>query len=126
MSEEQTLIFVHITMVAAVLLPVVLMKMVNLEKPNPLMGYRTPWSLKSNLTWKYANQTSANYMIWSGLATISAQVITYVLFDSLTSILVAASAMTIGIIIAMVLTEIGLRKKFNKDGTLKNEFDDLD
>lgn len=126
MNEAQTLIFVHITMVAAVLLPIVLMKMVDLEKPNKLMGYRTPWSLKSNLTWKYANQTSANYMMWSGLATISAQVITYVLFDSLTSIMVAASAMMVGIAVAMVMTEIGMRKKFNKDGTLKNEFDDLD
>lgn len=90
------------------------------------MGYRTPWSLKSNLTWKYANKTSANYMIWTGIATISSQAITYALFDSKTSILVAAGVMTLGIIVVLIMTEIGMRKKFNKDGTLKNEFDDFD
>ncbi len=126
MEEQGALIFAHISMSVAALLPAMIMRFVDLDKPNKYMGYRTPWSMKSELTWRYANKTSAIYMLWSGVVTVTIQLATYFIVGSLTSLLITTVALMVGIIISMIVTEMNLRKKFNKDGTLKNEFDDLD
>lgn len=123
MDEQGALIFAHISMAVASIMPALIMKMVDLSEPNKLFGYRTPWSLKSVHTWRYANTKSAYYIMWTAIATITVQIVTYILLDPVTSILIAAGVLTVGIIIAMVITEIGMRKNFDKEGNPKLDRD---
>lgn len=126
MEEQGALIFAHIAMAVGALLPALIMQLIDMDKPNKYMGYRTPWSLKSELTWRYSNKTCALYLLWSGLITVFIQVISYFLFGAFTSILITTVTLISGVIFTMGITEVKLRKKFKKDGSFKNEFDDLD
>ena len=123
MDEQGALIFAHIMMVVSTIMPGIIMKMVDLDKPNKLMGYRTPWSTKSKDTWRYANTKSAEYILWMALVTITIQLTTYFLIDPLTSILIAACALVIGLAAAMIITEMGLRKNFDNEGRPKLDVD---
>lgn len=126
MSEDQGLIFAHIMIAASIIMPAVIMKAVDLDQPNKYMGYRTPWSLKSAATWKYANKRSTDLMLWSSLVTLTIQLTSYFIFDALTSIIIATSALVVGLIVVFVLTELELRKKFTAEGKFKRELDAYD
>lgn len=125
MDEQNALIFAHLMMGVSTIMPAVIMKLIDLDQPNKLVGYRTPWSMKSEGTWRYANTKSAGYILWSALVVVTVQIITYFLLDPVKSIMIAAGTLVLGITIAMILTERGLRAHFNKDGTPKNDLEDL-
>jgi len=116
MDEQGALIFAHIMMAVSTLMPGIIMKSIDLDSPNKLMGYRTPWSMKSKHTWRYANSKSAEYILWMALVTITIQIATFFLLDPLTSIMIAAGALILGLAAVMIITEKGLRKNFDKDG----------
>jgi len=123
MSDQVAIIFAHIMILFANFLPIVLMKAVDLDTPNHWFGYRTPWSLKSVHTWRFANTKSTTLLLWSAIITAIIQVITFLLFDPVQSILIAAGVMTLGIFSVLIITEMGMRKRFDQKGNPKVDTD---
>lgn len=84
-------------------------------------GYRTPASLKSEHTWKFANEYSAKAMLWVGITTILTQIFLYLTFENEEGqILISAGVMTIGIFLVLGITESKMSNLFDKDGQPKN------
>lgn len=115
------LIIIHLVVGFTAALPAILMRFVNTEKPNMWFGYRTPSSLKSEHTWKFANEYSAKAMVWVAVSTILSQIFLYFTLDNAEAqILISSGVMTIGIIIVLALTEGKMSNLFDKDGKPKN------
>ena len=115
------LLFVHITLAFSAIFPCLLMRFFKPEKPNFWIGYRTPWSKKSQATWDFAHEYSGRLMLWALLVIITVQIFTYVLTDPLNSILITAAVLTASYLFVIVMTEIRLRSNFNHDGNPKTE-----
>lgn len=88
---------------------------------NMLVGYRTPWSMKSDYTWDFAQKHSAKMLRFSAAISIAVQASSIFIFDRQTSLIITVSVLTLSIFVAIFLTERALRKHFNKDGSPKNE-----
>lgn len=106
-------------------LPALILRSLDLEEPNKLIGYRTPWSLKSAETWRYANKKSGDLLLWGSIGIITVQISTFFLIDAKTSILITAGCIVISVAFSMIATEIGLRKLFDKDGKPKKPIDNF-
>ena len=113
------LLFVHIVLAFSAIFPGLLLRYFRPGKPNFWIGYRTPWSKKSQATWDFAHEYSSRIMLWATLVIITVQVFTYVLLSPFTSILVTSAALTAGYLLVIALTEIRLRAIFDKDGNPK-------
>ena len=107
----------------SILMPALIMKNLDLKHPNKLIGYGPPRSMKSDDTWRYANKKSANYLLWTAIVVITVQFVSYFLLDPKQSILLGAGVLVLGVIITMVLTEVGLRQHFDKSGQPKLDAD---
>jgi len=94
------------------------------RKPNWIMGYRTSLACKNQDTWVFAHRHFGKQMIIFGLV--------YVILSVERVLLVynGASSFAIGIIIvaqvvaallALIPTEIALRKEFDKDGSRRQK-----
>lgn len=84
-------------------------------------GYRTPGSLKSEHTWKFANEYSAKALVWVAISTILTQIFLYFTLENMEGqILISSGVMTIGIIMVLALTESKISNLFDKDGNPKN------
>jgi len=105
------------------LLPALIMKNLDLEKPNMWIGYRTTWSMKSVDTWRYANTKSADYLLWAALSVIAIQATTFFLLEPEISLLIAAGTLVAAIAATMIKTEMGLRQNFDKEGNPKIDLD---
>jgi len=115
------LITIHLIVGFTAALPAILMRFVNTEKPNMWFGYRTPGSLKSEHTWKFANEYSAKAMVWVAISTILTQIFLYFTLENFEGqILISSGVMTIGIIMVLALTESKISNLFDKDGKPKN------
>lgn len=125
MEAQQELIIGHIALAISAILPALLMRLVDLEKPNHWIGYRTSWSLKSDLTWQYANKKSADYLLWSALITIVFQLFAYFTFDLSASLNMTTAVYLTSLFFVIGVVERNLRKIFNKDGSLKNPSDEV-
>jgi len=95
------------------------------KKINFVFGYRTPMSMKNIETWKFGNVYAGNYMWRSGVILLIGSLIT--LFAIMNSsetvirnagliIIVAHAVMIFGTIL---LTEIALRRNFDRNGNRK-------
>ncbi|MCO6357506.1 SdpI family protein [Roseivirga pacifica] len=120
------LIGVHVMFAFSSILPAVLMRLVDTEEPNKLLGYRTKWSFKSKETWAFANKYSAKLMAYSTIVSLTFQVFAFFMLPNETGILLMAGVLTLGITVVLAATEIQLRKRFNKDGSPKSGFDPID
>ena len=89
------------------------------KKINPLYGYRTPRSMKNEDTWQLANTYSANLLIAAGLFTCIAQVIFWDT-DIESFLIVGLACLLGGLGLSILLTEMRLRKTFDKDGNRIN------
>ncbi|HEY9116699.1 MAG TPA: SdpI family protein [Roseivirga sp.] len=115
------LIIIHLVVGFTAALPAILMRFVNTEKPNMWFGYRTPSSLKSEHTWKFANEFSSKAMIWVAVSTILTQIFLFFTLDNKEGqILISSGVMTIGLIIVLALTESKMSNLFDKDGNPKH------
>ena len=117
MNDE--LLAAHIIMGISTIMPAVLSKAMISDEPNKFIGYRTKWSLKSNETWKFANQKMGNLMIIASLVTITVQVFTYFVIGTETALIITVIVMLISLAVVFIIIEHGLRKNFNKDGSPK-------
>lgn len=89
------------------------------KKINVLYGYRTKRSMLNDDTWQFANVFSSNLMIAAGLFTTLIQIIfwNYSMEDF---ILASLAALLISLCLSIILTEIKLKKTFDKDGNRLN------
>jgi hypothetical protein len=106
----------------AIILPALIMKSMDKagSEPNKLIGYRTKASMRSNDTWFYAQKRSADLMVWSVYFVLSVQVLCFALLEAKTSIIVMTSALVAAIVAIIVIVEVELRKKFDKEGKPKS------
>ena len=124
MSNSE-LIMVHVIIAASTLLVGGISKLMKPEKRNKFVGYRTKWSEKSQATWDFANEYSGNMMLWVATVSVTIEIASALLLEALTSVIVSCAALTIGLTVAIVLTERKLRQKFNEDGSPKTLDADL-
>ncbi len=81
------------------------------KKINSFYGYRTPRSMKNQLAWDDANAFSADLLMWSGISTLFAQLISYLTIGDHASLLVSVGYFLVAIIVTVVLTEKRLIRK---------------
>ena len=117
------LILAHISIAFSTLLAALLMKYAKADEPNKLMGYRTKRSMRSQEAWTFANTYSGDTMQWAALFALTLQTFSYFVFNPLTSIIVAASGITLSLLFVVVLTEFKLRQKFDENGKPKSSID---
>lgn len=116
------LMVIHLVVGICAILPAVLMRFVNTDKPNRWFGYRTATSLKSNHTWKFANEYSAKALIWVAITTILTQIFLYYTLKSADAqILISSGVMTIGMFMVLAFTESKLHHLFDQNGLPKNQ-----
>lgn len=114
------LLMVHAIIAFSSILIGVLGKFLRPEKPNSMMGYRTPMSMKSQATWEFANQYAGNLMAWSAIVAITIQAFAYFVLEPTPSIFVAVAGSTVSLIGVMGVTEYQLKKRFDKEGNPKS------
>ena len=110
------LIIVHVVMAFSIALPAVLMKTIVTEYPNTFVGYRTPASVRSKEAWDFSQPYSANLLAWSAGVTLLTQIATFFTLPADTSIMVTAGVMTLGLAVVIIMTEVELKKRFDKQG----------
>lgn len=118
------LILAHICIGFSTFLAALLMKYAKADEPNKMMGYRTNRSMKSQEAWTFANNYSGNTMQWAALFALTLQIFSYFVFEPLTSVIIAASAISVALLIVVVLTELKLRQKFDENGKPKSSMID--
>ncbi|MGW8121025.1 SdpI family protein [Roseivirga echinicomitans] len=118
--EGNELLIVHIMVAFSVMLPAVLMKLAVTEYPNTFVGYRTPASVRSKEAWDFAQAYSAKLLLWSAGVTLLTQAMTYFMLPGEASILVTTAVLLLGITAMIVMTEIALKKRFDKKGQPKS------
>jgi len=92
------------------------------RKPNWIMGYRTKRALKNQDTWVFAHKHFGKQMIIFGLVYVALLITRFFLFDNDASTWiywVIVAAQVVSVLLALIPTEIALRKKFDKDGNRK-------
>jgi uncharacterized membrane protein len=85
-------------------------------------GYRTPMSMKNEKTWKYANELAKKLFLYSVIVFLISEVLFFVYFfkeDYYEAYSISFSILTIMSIITILIVEIMLRIKFDKNGDFK-------
>ena len=86
---------------------------------NWLYGYRTVRSMKSEEAWEASNKYSLDMMVWIAVITIICQVVTYLLFEPATALLISCSVMCILLVGIIVVVEKYLKENFDAEGKPK-------
>ncbi|WP_115830778.1 SdpI family protein [Dyadobacter luteus] len=87
---------------------------------NSFYGYRTHVSMKNAEIWKEANAFSSDLFVKFSFIFIIFETISYLLIGGINSFYISATFLTIISIAVIPLTEIHIRKKFDKNGRAKN------
>ncbi|HEY8364080.1 MAG TPA: SdpI family protein [Haloplasmataceae bacterium] len=93
------------------------------KKVNYILGYRTTMSMKNQETWDYAHQYSGKVWLITGIITalvafpLVIALKTLEIYEILMIILIVLES--IAFLLMIPLTEIALRKRFDKNGILK-------
>jgi len=89
------------------------------RKPNWIMGYRTSMACKNQDTWVFAHKHFGKQMIIFGLVYVLLSVERVMLTNSGASLGVIGiliAVQVVAVLLALIPTEIALRKEFDKDG----------
>ncbi|MBX2955616.1 MAG: SdpI family protein [Cyclobacteriaceae bacterium] len=81
------------------------------KKINPVYGYRTPRSMRSQEAWDCANLYCTHAFLIVSLLTCVVQLVTYSLMPLAQSITWSSGFLVVGLIAVIPLTEIHLKKK---------------
>lgn len=87
---------------------------------NPIVGYRTSWSMKSPETWIAANRYSGRSMLLTGIISLLCGFLVWWEPLAQYGMSLVTGVMGIGIVVTLVATEKYLRRNFNADGTPKD------
>ena len=97
----------------------ILALMVIPRKPNWIMGYRTSMACKNQDTWVFAHKHFGKQLIIFGLVYVILLIGRVILVDNEASswiIGVVIAAQVVAALLALIPTEIALRKEFDKNG----------
>jgi len=94
-----------------ILLLGILLKIYPPKNINPYYGYRTIRSIKNKENWEIANKLYSDLLMKFSFLTVSLQIITYVLFDGLLSLIIASILWLFSIFFPIYLTEKRLKEK---------------
>ncbi|MCL2568493.1 MAG: SdpI family protein [Oscillospiraceae bacterium] len=89
------------------------------RKPNWIMGYRTPLACKNQDTWVFAHKHFGKQMIMFGFVYVLLSIERVLLVDNGASsgmIGVVIAAQVLAVLLALIPTEIALRKEFDQNG----------
>lgn len=75
--------------------------------------------MKSQEAWGASNKYSFELMIWVAVITTVCQVVTYLLFEPATALLISCAVMCILLITIIVVVEKYLKENFDKEGNPK-------
>ena len=92
------------------------------RKPNWIMGYRTPMACKNQDTWVFAHKHFGKQMIIFGLVYVLLSIGRVMLMGNGASSKIIGAVVVgqvIAVLLALIPTEIALRKKFDKNGNRK-------
>ena len=93
------------------------------KKINKVMGYRTTLSMKNDETWKFANIYSGKLLLYTGIGLLLHSILIPVLLRKTVFLDTFAIGFSFGsvlvLIIPVLMTEIALHNKFDKDGNPK-------
>ena len=111
------------------LIPLMMITFGFLWKKNPpssinwAYGYRTSMSMKNAETWKFAHMHNAKIWRWCGSIWLVVSIILMLLFkDHYEKITIWVNYIGLGIILlSLIPTEIALRRKFDKNGDVRNK-----
>lgn len=93
------------------------------ENINSIYGYRTSMSMKNKETWNFAHQYCGNLWIKTGIAMLPIVVIWQVVTARFSMWSILLSQIEVIVMIAtVVLTEIALRRTFDKNGVRKDRY----
>lgn len=118
MNDPQ-LIVLHSLVTISFLALLIVIRLADPNSKDKRWGYKTSWSRKSQETWAFANRFASSILIWVVAGGILVQICTILLLDSLTATLVSCSAFMLGYYAVMIMTEVQLRKRFDKEGKPK-------
>lgn len=105
----------------------IILGQVLLKKPpkniNGIYGYRTSMSMKNKDTWAFAHEYCGNLWVRSGIVMLPVVVIWQVVTARLSmwSILLTQIEVVV-MLVTVVLTEVALRRTFDKNGIRKKEY----
>jgi len=100
------------------------MLMVIPRKPNRIMGYRTAMACKNQDTWVFAHKHFGKQLIIYGLVYVILLIARTILVSNEASSWVIGLIMSmqvIAVLLALIPTEIALRKEFDKKGARINK-----
>ncbi|SHH60153.1 SdpI/YhfL protein family protein [Caloranaerobacter azorensis DSM 13643] len=115
---KTTLFFNIITGVSMVIVGIIL-KIFPPKKINFISGYRTYLSMKNKETWEEGNRYSAKMLIVLGVISIIISFVIYKTVNPKISAIISTIVSLVLIILAIPLTELHLKKLFDKDGNRK-------
>lgn len=105
----------------------IILGQVLLKKPpkniNGIYGYRTSMSMKNKDTWEFAHQYCGNLWVKSGIAMLPVVVLWQVVTARLSMWSILLTQIEVVVMLAtVVLTEVALRRTFDKNGIRKKEY----
>ncbi|MEQ8241762.1 SdpI family protein [Fulvivirga sp.] len=90
---------------------------------NGIYGYRTPYSMKSQEAWDEANRFSLNLMLGVGIIVTLTQIVLYFTLAGQLKLIIPTILLVVLLIAIIPVTEIHLRKYFDKEGKPKGRIE---
>lgn len=83
---------------------------------NAIYGYRTPYSMKSQEVWDEANRYCNNLMFGVGIIVTLTQIVLFFTLEGQLKILIPTMLLVVLLVSMIPITEVHLRKNFDKEG----------
>lgn len=109
-------LLIHLILGPSLLVVAILFKAFQPKNINVLYGYRTRRSMKSEHTWKVANEMSANLMMWGAILTTGFQAVFYYLLPTQAAILASCGFLTLVLVAQIPYVEKHLKENYDEMG----------
>ncbi len=102
-----------------VLFLLLLSRVIKPSKINSFMGYRTPYSMKSQETWDFGNNISRKYMLALLITCTIFHIVASFFIDDDELMIASIIVLVINLLSIVIFTEISLRAQFDVNGNRK-------
>ena len=89
------------------------------SKINRIAGYRTPYSMKNQETWDFANIISRKYMLVQLISCMVFHLVAGFFIQGETLLIASIIVFVVNLLSVVLLTEISLRAQFDVNGNRK-------
>lgn len=113
------MIWIQLSIGPLILILAIIFKAFPASKINGLYGHRTTRSMKSQEAWEASNKYAFDLMLWVAIITCIVQLVLYLTVSPTATILITSIVMCILLVGIIPLTEVYLKKNFDKDGRPK-------